>query len=104
LHRHRHGLIESDASISRGDFGLGDNLHFNETVFSTLAKASPGYNTTSAGQVQQERLAISLATNPNVTNTPKEIKLRSDASAQYLMLMGNPSTGVAPKTCVGWHL
>ncbi|KAJ7840845.1 Cloroperoxidase [Mycena olivaceomarginata] len=98
-----HGLIESDASISRGDFALGDNLHFNETIFSTLANASSGvdyYNTTSAGQVQQERLAISLATNPNVTNTPKEIKLRSDASAQYLMLMGNPSTGVAPKTFV----
>ncbi|KAJ7843103.1 hypothetical protein B0H14DRAFT_3456408 [Mycena olivaceomarginata] len=84
-------LIESDASISRGDFALGDNLHFNETIFSTLANANPGvdyYNTTSAGQVMHERLAISLATNPNVTNTPKEIALRSGASAFYLMLMG----------------
>ncbi|KAJ7312924.1 Chloroperoxidase [Mycena albidolilacea] len=98
-----HGLIESDASLSRGDFALGDNLHFNETIFSTLANANPGvdyYNITSAGQVMHERLAISLATNPNVTNTPKEIVLRSGTSAFYLMLMGDAFTGVAPKKFV----
>jgi hypothetical protein len=59
------------------------------------------YNITSAGQVMHERLAISLATNPNVTNTPKEILLRSGTSAFYLMLMGDAFTGVAPKKCVG---
>ncbi|KAJ6578711.1 hypothetical protein DFH09DRAFT_1310686 [Mycena vulgaris] len=37
-------LLEHDACISRNDFGVGDNLHFNETVFSTLADASPGVN------------------------------------------------------------
>ncbi|KAJ7769966.1 hypothetical protein B0H16DRAFT_1776968, partial [Mycena metata] len=55
-----------------GDFALGDNLHFNETIFSTLLNSNPGvdyYNATSAGQVQHDRLAISLATNPNITNT-----------------------------------
>ncbi|KAJ7645053.1 Cloroperoxidase [Mycena polygramma] len=98
-----HNLIEHDASISRNDFGVGDNLHFNETIFSTLANANPGvdyYNATSAGQVQHDRLAISLATNPNVTNTPKEFLLRGRESALYLSVMGDPLTGVAPKKFV----
>ncbi|KAJ6578717.1 hypothetical protein DFH09DRAFT_979952 [Mycena vulgaris] len=37
-----HNLLEHDASISRNDFALGDNLHFNETAFSTFADANPG--------------------------------------------------------------
>jgi len=98
-----HNLIEHDASVSRGDFALGDNLHFNETIFTTLANANPGldyYNATSAGQVQHDRLAISLATNPNITNTPKEFLLRTRESGLYLTVMGNPLTGVAPKEFV----
>ncbi|KAJ7252381.1 Cloroperoxidase [Mycena haematopus] len=98
-----HNLIEHDASISRNDFALGDNLHFNETVFSTLANANPGvnfYNATSAAQVMHARLADSLARNVNITNTPKEFAIRIRKSALYLSLMGNPVTGVAPKNFV----
>ncbi|KAJ7861377.1 Cloroperoxidase [Mycena olivaceomarginata] len=98
-----HNLIEHDASVSRSDFALGDNLHFNETIFSTLANANPGvdyYNATSAGRVQHDRLAISLATNPNITNTPKEFLLRAREAGLYLSVMGNPLTGVAPKKFV----
>ncbi|KAJ6533998.1 Cloroperoxidase [Mycena vulgaris] len=98
-----HNLIEHDASLSRGDFNLGDNLHFNETIFTTLANSNPGvdyYNATSAGQVQHDRLAISLATNPNITNTPKEFAVRTRESGLYLSVMGNPLTGVAPKKFV----
>jgi hypothetical protein len=89
--------------LSRGDLAFGDNLHFNETIFSTLANSNPGvdyYNATSAGQVQHDRLEISLATNPNITNTPKETQQRSGASALYLSVMGDPVTGVAPKKYV----
>ncbi|KAJ7771987.1 Chloroperoxidase [Mycena maculata] len=98
-----HGTIEFDASLSRGDFALGDNTHFNETIFSTLANANPGvnyYNVMSAGQVQFERLAISERTNPNITNTDKEIGFRSFTSALYLAVFGNVTTGVAPKNFV----
>ncbi|KAJ7489169.1 Cloroperoxidase [Mycena latifolia] len=98
-----HNLIEHDASLSRGDFALGDNLHFNETIFATLANANFGvdyYNATSAGQVQHDRLAISLATNPNITNTGKEFLVRCRESAVYLSIMGDPLTGVAPKKFV----
>ncbi|KAJ7286841.1 Cloroperoxidase, partial [Mycena rebaudengoi] len=106
-----HNLIEHDASLSRGDAALGDNLRFNETItalrpfciFQTLAKSNPGvdyYNATSAGQVQHDRLAISLVTNPDITNTRKEALVRSRESGLYLSVMGNPLTGVAPKKFV----
>ncbi|KAG7088822.1 hypothetical protein E1B28_012778 [Marasmius oreades] len=50
-----HNVIEHDSSLSRQDIALGDNVPFNETIFSTLANSNPGsdvYNTTSARQVQ----------------------------------------------------
>ncbi|KAJ7125263.1 Cloroperoxidase [Mycena epipterygia] len=98
-----HGTIEFDASLSRADFATGDNTHFNETIFSTLANANPGvdyYDVASAGQVQFERLADSERTNPNITNTDKEIGFRSFTSALYLAVFGNITTGVAPKNFV----
>nr|7ZNM_A Chain A, Artificial Unspecific Peroxygenase [Marasmius rotula]7ZNM_B Chain B, Artificial Unspecific Peroxygenase [Marasmius rotula]7ZNV_A Chain A, artificial unspecific peroxygenase [Marasmius rotula]7ZNW_A Chain A, artificial unspecific peoxygenase [Marasmius rotula]7ZNW_C Chain C, artificial unspecific peoxygenase [Marasmius rotula] len=98
-----HGTIEHDASLSREDFALGDNLHFNEAIFNTLANSNPGsdvYNITSAGQVLKDRLADSLARNPNVTNTGKEFTIRTLESAFYLSVMGNATTGEAPKNFV----
>ncbi|KAJ7093573.1 Peroxidase, family 2-domain-containing protein [Mycena epipterygia] len=101
-----HNLIEHDASISRNDWGpdgTGDNVHFNETVFSTLANSNPGkdyYDTTAVGQMQKERLAHSIATNPALVNTEKEFHLRSAESSFYLSIFGNFSTGIAPKEYV----
>ncbi|KAJ7704046.1 DHHC palmitoyltransferase-domain-containing protein [Mycena rosella] len=77
---HRHNLLEHDAPIFRNDFGIGDNLYFNETVFTTLASANPDvnyYNATSA-----------------------EFIFRTIESALYLNVMGDPLTGVAPKNFV----
>ncbi|KAJ7647781.1 Cloroperoxidase [Roridomyces roridus] len=96
-----HEVIEFDASLSREDFAIGDNNKFNETIFETLADANPGvnyYNITSAGKVQEQRLAISERTNPNITNTDKEFGFRSFTSALYLAVLGNVTTGVAPKS------
>jgi hypothetical protein len=50
--------------------------------------------------VQRDRLADSIATNPNVTNTSKEFKLRSRETALYLSIFGDPLTGIAPKKYV----
>ncbi|KAK1233465.1 hypothetical protein PQX77_003361 [Marasmius sp. AFHP31] len=97
-----HGNIEHDASLSREDDAIGDNLHFNETIFTTLANSNPGsdvYNTTSAGQVMKIRLADSIARNPNLTNTIAQAQGRSGTSALYLVTMGGV-TGVAPKEFV----
>ncbi|KAJ7716400.1 Cloroperoxidase [Mycena maculata] len=103
-----HNLIEHDASTSRNDLAVtGDNLHFNETIFTTLANANPGvdyYNATPASHVQDTRLAISLATNPNITNTGKEFDVRTRESGLYLIVMGNAITRVAPKECANSFL
>jgi hypothetical protein len=81
--------------------GLGDNFSFNETIFNaTLAASNPGvdyYNTTSAGLVMKERLALDRQVNPNITNTFKEFGIRTGESAFYLSIMGNVTSGIAPK-------
>ncbi|KAK7049760.1 hypothetical protein VNI00_005791 [Paramarasmius palmivorus] len=98
-----HGNIEHDASVSRQDRNLGDNVKFNEDIYTTLANSNPGldyYNATSAGMVQMARMQQSQTTNPNFRNTIKEFQIRTRESALYLMVMGNPETGAAPKKFV----
>ncbi|KAF9060232.1 Peroxidase, family 2-domain-containing protein [Rhodocollybia butyracea] len=114
-----HGTIEHDASFSRSDLAIGDNIHFNATVFATLKNSNPGvdyYNITSAAQVMVQRLAEDSLINPNLTNTIKEFSARVGESGLYLGVIGNITTGVAPKKFVqiffeqerlpleeGWH-
>ncbi|KAF9056892.1 Peroxidase, family 2-domain-containing protein [Rhodocollybia butyracea] len=114
-----HGTLEHDASLSRNDLAIGDNIHFNATVFATLNNSNPGvdyYNTTSAAQVLQQRLVEDSLINPNLTNTIKEFTVRIVESAFYLSVIGNVTTGVAPKNFIqiffsqerlpleeGWH-
>ncbi|KAJ3753779.1 Peroxidase, family 2-domain-containing protein [Lentinula raphanica] len=98
-----HGTLEHDASMSRNDLALGDNIHFNETVFTTLANSNPGvdyYNVTSAAQVLEQRLAEDKIVNPTLINTVKEFEVRVIESGFYLSVMGNVTTGVAPKNFV----
>ncbi|KAK7051536.1 hypothetical protein VNI00_004513 [Paramarasmius palmivorus] len=102
-----HNAVEHDASLSRSDYGLGSNYIFNATLYNeTLASSNPGvdyYNVTSAGLVQKARLADSIARNPNVRNTIKEVSIRSSESALYLCIMGgcaDPETGKTPKKFV----
>ncbi|KAK0505362.1 Peroxidase, family 2-domain-containing protein [Armillaria luteobubalina] len=98
-----HGTIEHDTSLSRSDFLLGDNVHFNETIYTTLTQSNPGldyFNATSAGQVQKKRLADDTLANPGIINTSKEFNMRTGESALYLSVMGDPVTGVAPKQFV----
>ncbi|KAF9060229.1 Peroxidase, family 2-domain-containing protein [Rhodocollybia butyracea] len=114
-----HGTLEHDASLSRNDLAIGDNIHFNATVFSTLNNSNPGvdyYNATSAAQVLQQRLTEDSLINPNLTNTIKEFTIRIIESGFYLSVIGNVTTGVAPKDFIriffsqerlpleeGWH-
>ncbi|KAJ7265320.1 Cloroperoxidase [Mycena rebaudengoi] len=98
-----HNLVEHDASISRNDFGLGDHIKFNESVYSVLANSNPGedyYEPFSSGQVQRDRLADSRARNPNLVNTGKEFQLRSRETALYLSIFGSGLDGLAPKKFV----
>ncbi|KAJ7581778.1 Peroxidase, family 2-domain-containing protein [Mycena floridula] len=98
-----HNAFEHDVSLSRSDFALGDNYHFNETIFETLANSNPGvdyYNGTSAGEVLRQRLEQARATNPHLINTSKEFLLRVLETGFYLAAFGDIATGVAPKKFV----
>ncbi|KAF9051244.1 hypothetical protein BDP27DRAFT_1242802, partial [Rhodocollybia butyracea] len=95
-----HSTLEHDASFSRNNLAVGDNIHFNATVFATLNNLNPGidyYNMTSAAQVLVQRLAEDNLINPNLTNTIKEFTIRIIESIFYLSVIGNVTTGVAPK-------
>ncbi|KAK7023700.1 hypothetical protein VNI00_016588 [Paramarasmius palmivorus] len=94
-----HGGIEHDASVSRQDRNLGDHVKFNESIYTTLANSNPA---TSAGMVQMARLEQSKATNPNFRNTVKEFGIRNRESALYLMVMGDPETGIRAKAICGY--
>ncbi|KAJ3777731.1 Peroxidase, family 2-domain-containing protein [Lentinula raphanica] len=87
-----HGTIEHDASFSRSDNALGDNLHFNSTVFnSTFLQSnlsSDVYDTTSVGQIMEERLALAKQANPNVVNTVKERQSQLLEASLFLSVMG----------------
>ncbi|KAK0213370.1 hypothetical protein DFS33DRAFT_1247967, partial [Desarmillaria ectypa] len=77
---------------SRSDYLLSDNLHFNETVYTTLTEFNPGvdsFNATSAGQVQKKRLAGDMLANPGIVNTIKESNVRTREAAFYLSVMGD---------------
>ncbi|KAJ3828024.1 Peroxidase, family 2-domain-containing protein [Lentinula raphanica] len=99
-----HGTIEHDASLSRSDYALGDNLHFNSTVFnSTLLQSdlSPDvYDITSVGQILEERLAHAKKENPDLVNTVKERQSQLLEASLFLSAMGDARTGVAPKKFV----
>ncbi|KAJ3740775.1 hypothetical protein DFH05DRAFT_1462684 [Lentinula detonsa] len=84
-----HGTLEHDASLSRNDYAL--------------ANSNPGvdyYNITSAAQVLEQRLAEDKIVNPTLINTVKELTVRIVESGFYLSVMGNVTTGVAPKNFV----
>ncbi|KAJ3973520.1 Peroxidase, family 2-domain-containing protein [Lentinula raphanica] len=87
-----HGTIEHDASFSRSDNALGDNLHFNSTVFNSTflqSNLSPDvYDTTSVGQIMQERLALAKQANPHLVNTVKERQSQLLEASLFLSVMG----------------
>ncbi|KAK7052963.1 hypothetical protein VNI00_004283 [Paramarasmius palmivorus] len=98
-----HNMLEHDGSISRADYALGDNAAFNESLYAVTARSNPGvsyYNGTSAGLAFRERHEHSLAHNPNITNTIKEFQVKTREAAFYLAIMGNATTGEAPKKFV----
>jgi hypothetical protein len=45
----------------------------------------------------KDRLAIDRVANPKLKNTVKEFEIRVAESAFYLSVMGNVTSGVAPK-------
>jgi hypothetical protein len=98
--RYRHGALEHDASLSRGDAHTGDNVSFNETIFKSLTETNPDtdyYDASSSGAALRRRLRESQAVNPSFSRQSQNIAIRTLENSIYLAVMGDPLTGVAPK-------
>ncbi|KAJ7258668.1 Cloroperoxidase, partial [Mycena rebaudengoi] len=100
-------LVEHDASISRDDFALGDKVKFNETVYvfsysaaSCLTELDMLLSPTPIRAMQRDRLADSVARNPDVVNTKKEFQLCTRETRLYLSIFGSVLSGNAPKKFV----
>ncbi|KAF9045849.1 Chloroperoxidase [Rhodocollybia butyracea] len=102
-----HGTLEHDASLSRNDLAIGDNIHFQRDHY---------YNVTSAAQVLVQRLAEDSLINQTSLIQSREFTVRIIESGFYLSVIGNVTTGVAPKNFIqiffeqerlpleeGWH-
>ncbi|KAJ7209834.1 Cloroperoxidase [Mycena rebaudengoi] len=84
-------LVEHDASISRNDFALGDNVKFNDAVYATLANSNPG---------KSYYEPVSSVKNPDVVNTKKEFQLRTRETGLYLSIFDSGLSRYAPKKFV----
>ncbi|KAH6881249.1 aromatic peroxygenase precursor, partial [Coprinopsis sp. MPI-PUGE-AT-0042] len=65
-----HGVFEGDTSMTRGDFSDGDNHSLNRTLWAQFVEYSDThgggfYNLSTAHALRTQRIAQSLATNPN---------------------------------------
>ncbi|KAG2011105.1 hypothetical protein CC2G_011255 [Coprinopsis cinerea AmutBmut pab1-1] len=63
-----HAVFEGDASMTRGDFHLGDNFNFNQTLWEQFKDYSNRYgggryNLTAAAELRWARIQQSMATN-----------------------------------------
>lgn len=96
--REHNYLLEHDASLSRQDYFLGDDLHFNQATFDTVLSHFTGPVTTiqEASDARYARVKDSLARNPKVVYGARQLVLSYGETALYMSIMGDPVTGKAP--------
>jgi len=80
-----HGMLEGDASLTRGDAFFGNNHDFNATLFEQFTDfcnrfGGGKYNLTVAAEYRYHRIQDSIATNPEFSLTaPRYIGAYADA-------------------------
>lgn len=95
----KHGFIEHDASLSRGDTALGDNHSFNKTIFAETVSYWTTDKITIAQQAKARlaRMASAKAINPKFALTEQQIKGSLLENSLILMLFGDGLNGNADK-------
>jgi hypothetical protein len=93
--------IEHDASLSRADYYLDndDNYSFNQTIFNEVSAFYSGMSETSipvAAKAKYARVQEEAGRDPRFTYTVQQFVLSYGETALYLLVMGDPVTGVAP--------
>jgi hypothetical protein len=98
----KHNVIEHDGSLSRSDLALGDNLHFNETVWGPVAAwfTEDKISIVTAAKARAARVKAAQAANPQF-NTPVGVAANTYfETALYLVTFGEKLVGNAPTSYI----
>lgn len=96
--REHNYLLEHDASLSRQDFFLGDDLDFSQPTFNQVLSYfhSDVASIQEASDGRYARVKDSMARNAKVVYGVRQLVLSYGETALYLSAMGDPVTGKAP--------
>ncbi|KAK4234934.1 Chloroperoxidase [Achaetomium macrosporum] len=106
-----HDAIEFDGSLSRNDFYLGDNLHFNPAIWHTVAtnlglyKTGPSkedkYVTVEvAAKAAAARVKAAMAANKHFNASESQMQGSPGTTALYLTTLWDDDAGAVPKSWI----
>ncbi|KAJ5622438.1 Chloroperoxidase [Penicillium herquei] len=107
----RHDDVEFDGSLSRNDIYFGDNLHFNPTVWKTVADNLHLYETLGtevdnyvtvelAAKARAARVEEAKRINPTFNASTNEMQGSPGTTGLYLTTLWDDDFGAAPKAWV----
>jgi hypothetical protein len=107
----KHDTIEFDGSLSRNDIYFGDNLHFNPSIWATVAEhlnlydAGPCGNETyvtveSAARARAARVQEAMSVNPTFNNSQGAMTGSPGTTALYLTTLWDDEVEAVPKSWV----
>ncbi|KAL4752238.1 hypothetical protein BDW72DRAFT_212110 [Aspergillus terricola var. indicus] len=107
----KHDTIEFDGSLSRNDIYFGDNLHFNPSIWATVAEHLNLYDTgpcgnetyvtvESAARARAARVQEAMRVNPAFNNSQGAMTGSPGTTALYLTSLWDDEAGAVPKSWV----
>ncbi|UKZ79853.1 hypothetical protein TrVFT333_007616 [Trichoderma virens FT-333] len=104
----KHDCIEFDGSLSRNDFYLGDDLHFDPRIWATTAKRlgldhvshgplSKYVTVEQAAKARAARVADAMKANRKFNASENEMLGSPGTTALYLVTLWDDAVGAAPK-------
>jgi hypothetical protein len=97
-----HDVLEHDGSLSRNDIYFGDNLHFNESIWSEVTAffTDDVISIPTAAQARASRVTVAEDVNPDFS-IPLSIATNSYfETALYLVTFGEKLVGNAPTSYI----
>lgn len=105
----RHDTIEVDGSLTRNDIFFGDDVHFDTTVWSPVAKdlGLDSFNyfdrfvtVDSAANATKNRLQLAKSANPQFNASQQQHFTEYGTTALYMLAMWDENNEAAPKSWV----
>jgi hypothetical protein len=107
----KHDAIEFDGSLSRNDYALGDNLHFDPAIWHTVAqylglyrtgpsKADKYVTVETAARARAQRVRDAMRANPHFNASTNEMFGSPGTTALYLTTLWDDKADAAPKAWI----